>query len=56
MVPSNNAYRHPDLNLADGFRRLPEDADVSTAEEKASPFADKILAVPMALQGLQAWP
>ena len=48
MVLSNIAYRHQDLNLADGFRRLPEDAYVSAAEEKAGPFADKVLSVPRA--------
>ena len=46
MVLSNIAYRHPDLNLADGFKRLPIGADVSAAEEKAGPFVDKVLTVP----------
>lgn len=36
MVLSNFAYRHPDLDLDDGFRKLPGDADVSVAEEKAA--------------------
>ena len=48
MVLSNIAYRHQDLNFADGFRRLPEDAYVSAAEEKAAPFANKVLAIPRA--------
>jgi hypothetical protein len=48
MVLSNIAYRHPDLNLTDGFRKLPVGADVSAAEEKAAPFADKVLSVPRA--------
>jgi hypothetical protein len=37
MVLSNLAYRHPELNLADGFRKLPAGADASAAEKKATP-------------------
>lgn len=46
MVFSNLAYRHPDVNLSDGFKRLPAGADVSVAEAKEAPFADKVLFVP----------
>jgi hypothetical protein len=48
MVLSNIAFRHPDINLADGFRRLPEGADISAVEEKAAPFANNMLSVPRA--------
>ena len=38
MVLSNLAFRHPDLNIADGFKRLPLGADTSAASEKAAPL------------------
>ena len=54
MVLSNIACRHPDLDLADGFRKPPEGADVSAAEEKAALLAAKVLSVPTAPHGRQA--
>ena len=54
MVLSNIACRHPDLDLADGFRKLPEGANVSAAENKAAPYADKVLAIPTAPRGCRA--
>jgi hypothetical protein len=56
MVLSNIAYRHPDLDLADSFRRLPEGADTSAGAEKAAPYADKVLAISTVPRVRQAWP
>ena len=40
MVLSNIACRHPELDLDDGFKKLPAGADVTTA-----PRADRVLRV-----------
>ena len=48
MVLRNIAYCHPDHNLANDFRKLPEGAYVFATEEKADPFDDKVLTIPRA--------
>ena len=47
MVLSNLAWRHPDLDLKDGFRKPPPGADVPAAEEKATPLPRRFLVSPL---------
>ena len=54
LVLSNLAFHHPDINLADGFKRLPPGADTSTAAEKDGPLADKVFSIPRVPRGRQA--
>ena len=54
MVLSNLSYRHPNLDLNDGFRKATPGADVPAAEEKAAPLTDKVLKVPTAPRSRQA--
>ena len=45
LVLSNLAFFHPELDLSDGFKKLPSGADTSAATEKAVPLSDRILKV-----------
>ena len=56
LVLSNLAYCHPDLNLSDSFKRLPAGVNISAAEAKASPFAEKVLSVPRVPEDQHARP
>ena len=46
LVLSNLAFFHPDLNLADGFKKFLSGVDTSAPAEKAAPLADTVLSVP----------
>ena len=56
LVLSNLAFHHPDLNLADGFKKLPPGADTSASTEKATHLADKVLSVSSVLGGRRGQP
>src|SRR5215216_2741895 len=45
MVLSNLACFHPDIDLADGFKKPPTSADIQAAKEKAAPLAVKALKI-----------
>ena len=45
MVFSNIAFRHPELDLDDGFKKPLAGADIAAAEEKAAPRAKWVLCV-----------
>ena len=45
MVLSNIAYRHPDLDLDDCFKKPQAGADVVASKEKAASRADRVLRV-----------
>ena len=45
MVLSNIACRHPNLDLDDGFKKLPVGTDIPAAKEKAASRADRVLRV-----------
>ena len=45
LVLSNITHAYPDIDLSVGFKKLPEDVDISAAQAKVASLAAKVLKV-----------